>query len=68
MKASKAFTLSLGELNMPVIAEYQVGLALHKIYRQKEYKGEPEFTLLASKFWMRIKWRSLNKYSTNIHI
>lgn len=41
MKASKALTLSLGELNMPVITEYQVSLALHKIYRQKEYKGEP---------------------------
>jgi len=40
MKTSKALTLSLGELNMPVITEYQVGLALYKIYRQKEYKGE----------------------------
>lgn len=40
MKALKAFTLSLGELNLPVITEYQIGLTLHKIYRQKKYKGE----------------------------
>ena len=41
MKAIKAITLSLGDLDKPVISKYQFGLILHNIYSKKVYKGEP---------------------------
>ena len=40
MKAVKAITLSLGNLDQPVISKYQFGLAVNKIYRSKIYGGE----------------------------
>jgi predicted transcriptional regulator of viral defense system len=40
MKAIKAITLSLGDLDKPVISKYQFGLILHNIYSKKVYRGE----------------------------
>lgn len=40
MKTTKALALSLGELSKPVITEYQMGLVIYAIYRDKSYKGE----------------------------
>ena len=40
MKASKAITLSLGDLEKPVITKYQFGLIINNIYRNKVYRGE----------------------------
>lgn len=40
MKATKAITLSLGNLDKPVISKYQLGLIVSKIYRDKAYVGE----------------------------
>ncbi|MFN5967314.1 MAG: hypothetical protein ACK46E_19745 [Pseudanabaena sp.] len=41
MKVEKAITLSLGNLDQPVISKYQFGLTVNKIYRSKFYSGEP---------------------------
>jgi predicted transcriptional regulator of viral defense system len=41
MNAVKAITLSLGNLEQPVISKYQFGLTVNKIYRSKIYSGEP---------------------------
>ncbi|MGR3277303.1 type IV toxin-antitoxin system AbiEi family antitoxin domain-containing protein [Acaryochloris marina NIES-2412] len=41
MKAIKAITLSLGELDKPVVSKYQFGLIINNIYRSKVYGGEP---------------------------
>lgn len=41
MKAIKAITLSLGDLDNPVISKYKFGLVIHNIYRTKIYKGKP---------------------------
>jgi len=40
MKAIKAVTLLLGELDKIVISEYQLGLIVNRIYKKKSYKGE----------------------------
>lgn len=40
MKFIKALTLSLGAINLPVITQYQIGLTIHKLYKEKSYKGE----------------------------
>ncbi|MES9859251.1 MAG: hypothetical protein ABW160_18920 [Candidatus Thiodiazotropha sp. 4PDIV1] len=40
MKAIKAITLSLGDLDKVVISKYQFGLVVNSIYQQKTYKGE----------------------------
>ncbi len=40
MKVIKAVTLSLGDLDKVVISEYQLGLIVNKIYKNKFYKGE----------------------------
>ena len=40
MKAIKALTLSLGELNKSIITNYELGLMVHKIYQRKEFRGE----------------------------
>lgn len=40
MKAIKAITLSLGDLDKPVISKYQFGLIVNNIYRKKVYGGE----------------------------
>jgi predicted transcriptional regulator of viral defense system len=40
MKAIKAITLSLGNLDQSVISKYQLGLVVCKIYRDKSYAGE----------------------------
>ncbi len=40
MKAIKAVTLLLGDLDKIVISEYQLGLIVNKIYKHKSYKGE----------------------------
>lgn len=40
MKANKALTLSLGELALPIVTDYQLGLLVHRLYVQKEYRGE----------------------------
>ena len=40
MKVLKALTLSLGELDSPVVTHYQLGLILYRLYNKKEYKGE----------------------------
>lgn len=41
MQIEKAITLSLGNLEQPVISKYQFGLTVNKIYRSKFYSGEP---------------------------
>ncbi|MCA6610538.1 MAG: hypothetical protein IM516_00195 [Pseudanabaena sp. M158S2SP1A06QC] len=41
MQVEKAITLSLGNLEQPVISKYQFGLTVNKIYRSKIYRGEP---------------------------
>ncbi len=41
MQVEKAITLSLGNLDQPVISKYQFGLTVNKIYRSKFYSGEP---------------------------
>ena len=41
MQVEKAITLSLGNLEQPVISKYQFGLTVNKIYRSKFYSGEP---------------------------
>lgn len=41
MQVEKAITLSLGNLEQPVISKYQFGLTVNKIYRSKVYSGEP---------------------------
>src|SRR5690554_5941587 len=40
MKATKAITLSLGDLDKPVVSKYQFGLIVNSIYRTKVYRGE----------------------------
>jgi len=40
MKAIKAITLSLGDLDKIVISGYQLGLIVNRIYKNKFYKGE----------------------------
>jgi predicted transcriptional regulator of viral defense system len=40
MNPLKAFTLSLGELDTPVVTRYQLGLIAYKLYKYKEYGGE----------------------------
>lgn len=40
MKAIKAITLSLGDLDKPVISKYQFGVIVHNIYSNKVYGGE----------------------------
>ncbi|WP_353572207.1 hypothetical protein [Candidatus Albibeggiatoa sp. nov. BB20] len=40
MKATKAITLSLGNLEKPVISKYQFGLIVNNIYCNKVYEGE----------------------------
>jgi predicted transcriptional regulator of viral defense system len=40
MQAVKAITLSLGNLDQPVISKYQFGLTVNRIYRSKVYGGE----------------------------
>jgi predicted transcriptional regulator of viral defense system len=40
MLAEKAITLSLGEIRTPVISKYQFSLIVHKMFREKFYKGE----------------------------
>lgn len=40
MKTIKAISLSLGELSTPVITRYQIGLIIHALYKDKNYKGE----------------------------
>lgn len=40
MNRSKAAALLLGDLNYPVVTSYHLGLIVHKIYRNKNYKGE----------------------------
>ncbi|MFN5925182.1 MAG: hypothetical protein ACK466_15695 [Pseudanabaena sp.] len=41
MQVEKAITLSLGNLEQPVISKYQFGLTVNKIYRSNFYSGEP---------------------------
>jgi predicted transcriptional regulator of viral defense system len=41
MKTIKAITLSLGEIKSPVITQYHLGLLIYKLFKLKEYKGEP---------------------------
>jgi hypothetical protein len=40
MEIIKAFSLSLGEIEQPIITRYQMGLILHGLYKDKTYKGE----------------------------
>jgi predicted transcriptional regulator of viral defense system len=40
MELIKAFTLSLGEVEEPVVTSYMLGKILHHLYREKRYKGE----------------------------
>jgi hypothetical protein len=40
MKLIKALTLSLGDLEAPVITHYQLGLLLQRLYEQRKYQGE----------------------------
>ncbi len=39
MKFIKALTLSLGEVEEPVISPYRLGLIIHNLYQTKKYKG-----------------------------
>ena len=41
LKTLKALTLSLGELNTPILTKYQLGLIIYSLYAKKEYKGDP---------------------------
>jgi predicted transcriptional regulator of viral defense system len=40
MKISKAITLTIGELEQPVVTSYQLGVILFNLYKVKSYKGE----------------------------
>lgn len=40
MELIKAFTLSLGELNLPIITPYRMGLIMHALYKQKAFHGD----------------------------
>lgn len=40
MDLIKAFTLSLGELSLPVIPAYPMGLIMHRIYRSRSFHGK----------------------------
>lgn len=41
MELTKALTLSLGSLNLPVFTQYQLGKLLFSLYRAKQFRGEP---------------------------
>lgn len=41
MDVIKAITLSLGNLDQPIISKYQFGLTVNKIYRSKVYDNKP---------------------------
>ena len=41
MKTLKALTLSLGELNTPIVSKYRLGLIIYRLYKHKEFRGEP---------------------------
>ncbi|WP_041525009.1 type IV toxin-antitoxin system AbiEi family antitoxin domain-containing protein [Gilvimarinus agarilyticus] len=41
MQPLKALTLSIGNIETPVITKYQLGLLVHRLYCQKKYDGEP---------------------------
>jgi predicted transcriptional regulator of viral defense system len=40
MKLIKAITLSLGEIEYPVITSYQLGILVFKIYKERKFRGE----------------------------
>lgn len=40
MNFKKALSLSLGEIEEPVVTRYRLGLIVHKLYVTKSYKGE----------------------------
>lgn len=40
MPSTRAFTLYLGELDQPVITEYQIALFLYTVYTNRKYKDE----------------------------
>jgi predicted transcriptional regulator of viral defense system len=40
MPSTRAFSLYLGELDQPVITEYQISVFLYTIYKDKKYKDE----------------------------
>lgn len=40
MDLIKAISLSLGDVETPVVTRYQLGLILHRLYRDKTYAGE----------------------------
>ncbi len=41
MKILKAITLTIGELEQPVVTSYQLGIIVFNLYKTKTYKGEP---------------------------
>jgi predicted transcriptional regulator of viral defense system len=41
MELIKALTLSLGDLDDPVVTAYRIGNILHDLYRDKKFRGEP---------------------------
>jgi len=41
MQPIKALTLSIGDIETPVVTKYQLGVLVYQLYRQKKYKGEP---------------------------
>lgn len=40
MERIKALSLSIGQIQEPVIASYRLGLILHRLYKTKAYEGE----------------------------
>lgn len=57
MELIKAVTLSLGEIEEPVITEYSIGLIVFRIYKKKEYKGE-KITRIQKEFAERSEFRN----------
>ncbi|MGM0429756.1 MAG: type IV toxin-antitoxin system AbiEi family antitoxin domain-containing protein [Pseudomonadota bacterium] len=41
MELTKALTLSLGNINLPVFTQYQLGKLLFQLYKAKQFRGEP---------------------------
>ena len=41
MPATRALTLYLGELDQPVITDYQIAIFLHQAYKDRKYKDIP---------------------------
>jgi predicted transcriptional regulator of viral defense system len=57
MELFKAITLSLSDVEEPIFPPYRIGLILHRLYAQKEYKGE-QLTRLQKDFATSVEFNT----------